>query len=78
VCLRHRKLHTSTTSGKGAPGSSHTTTVELDWVAVLPLGRRMTDEERGPEDEDWAPPDEADVFALKLATEPTVLAVPIG
>jgi hypothetical protein len=52
--------------------------VELDWVAVLPLGRRMADEEFGPDDEDWVPPDEADVFALKLATDPTVLAVPIG
>jgi len=52
ACLPHRKPHTSTTSGKGAPGSSQTMMVELDWVAVLPLGRRMTDEERGPDDED--------------------------
>jgi hypothetical protein len=46
------KLHTSTTFGKGAPGSSQTTMVELEVVAVPPLGRRITGEELGLDEED--------------------------
>jgi hypothetical protein len=46
------KLHTSTTFGKGAPGSSQTTMVELEVVAVPPLGRRIPGEELGLDEED--------------------------
>src|SRR5271166_390142 len=69
------KLHTSTTFGKGAPGSSQTTMVELEVVAVPPLGSRITVEEPGLDDEDCAPLDVEVMFALELETEPTVFAV---
>jgi hypothetical protein len=46
------KLHVSTTSGKGALRSSQTRMVELEAVAVPPLGRRVIVEELGLDDED--------------------------
>jgi len=46
------KLHVSTTSGKGALGSSQMRMVELEVVAVPALGRKITVEELGVDDED--------------------------
>jgi hypothetical protein len=66
-------------SGKGAVGSSHTITVELDWVALPPLGRRTPAERFGPVDDelvmgdgDWV------MLALKFETSPIVFVVPTG
>ena len=66
-------------SGKGAVGSSQTITVELDRVALPPLGRRTPVETLGPVDDalvlgdgDWV------MLALKLPTEPNVFVVPMG
>jgi hypothetical protein len=48
---RYLKLHTSISFEKGAPGSSQTVMVELEGLAVLPLGRRITREELGLDDD---------------------------
>ena len=66
-------------SGKGAVGSSQTITVELDWVALPPLGRRTPVERLGPVDEGLVLDEGGWVMlALKLPTEPNVFVVPMG
>ena len=67
-------------SGKGAVGSSQTVTVELDRVALPPLGRRTPVERFGPVDDDGLELDDGDwvMLALKLPTEPSVFVVPMG
>jgi hypothetical protein len=52
--------------------------VELDWVAVPPLGSRIIVEDLELDDEDWAALGEELKFELELATEPTAFALPIG
>jgi hypothetical protein len=66
-------------SGKGAVGSSQTITVELDWVALPPLGRRTPVETFVPVDDDLVLADGDWVMpALKFETSPIVFVVPMG
>jgi hypothetical protein len=73
------RLHISISFGKGAPGSSQTVIVEIEGDALVPFGSNITFELLEVDDEVDVPlTDDVVAFELKLDTDPTVFAVPIG
>jgi hypothetical protein len=55
---------------------SHTVTVEMEGVLLVPLGSKMT--LAGPEPDEEAPAALTEEAELELGTDPMLLAVPIG